>query len=94
VNAARAADIARWVTGAGLAGTAEPELLQAFCARSVAAGLPLAHVNMLIDTLDSATEAITERARVTLKQVAGFARRVSQEIQTFAVQTEEFSARL
>lgn len=51
MDAAREASIASWVTQAGLAGAAEPELLRGFCDRLVAAGLPVARVNTIIDTL-------------------------------------------
>jgi adenylate cyclase len=51
MDAAQVAGIARWVTEAGLAGAAEPELLRGFCERLAAAGLPVARVNILIDTL-------------------------------------------
>ncbi|MEJ8570218.1 adenylate/guanylate cyclase domain-containing protein [Microbaculum marinum] len=45
------ARIAAWITGAGLAGSTEPDLLRAFCAKLHAAGMPIAKANMLIDTL-------------------------------------------
>src|SRR5215208_6530583 len=48
---ASATGIGAWVTAAGLAGAAEPELLRGFCERAVAAGLPLARAVVLIDTL-------------------------------------------
>jgi adenylate cyclase len=51
MDAAQVAGIARWVTEEGLAGAAEPELLRGFCERLAAAGLPVARVNILIDTL-------------------------------------------
>ena len=47
----KAADIARWVTGAGLTGMTELELLHGFCHRLVAGGVPVARVNIVIDTL-------------------------------------------
>jgi adenylate cyclase len=48
---ASASEIGAWVTTAGLAGTAEQELLRGFCARVTAAGLPLARAMIVIDTL-------------------------------------------
>jgi adenylate cyclase len=47
----KAADIARWVTEAGLTGMTELELLHGFCHRLVAGGVPVARVNIVIDTL-------------------------------------------
>jgi adenylate cyclase len=47
----KAADIARWVTKAGLMGMTELELLHGFCDRLVAGGVPVARVNIVIDTL-------------------------------------------
>jgi adenylate cyclase len=43
--------LASWVANAGLMGTAETGLIEGFCGRAVAAGLPLARVIMFIDTL-------------------------------------------
>lgn len=40
-----------WVTEAGLEGKAEADLLQGFCERANAAGLPLARALVLVDTL-------------------------------------------
>ncbi|EIM27897.1 adenylate/guanylate cyclase domain-containing protein [Microvirga lotononidis] len=51
MEAAQAADIAKWVTEAGLSGTSELELLQGFCSRLTEAGLPVSRVNIVIDTL-------------------------------------------
>ena len=47
----KAAGIARWVTKAGLTGMTELELLHGFCDRLVAGGVPVARVNIVIDTL-------------------------------------------
>ena len=44
-------DPAAWVTQAGLAGAAELDLLRGFCERAVAAGLPIARAQVLVDTL-------------------------------------------
>jgi len=40
-----------WVIGAGLAGEAELAIVNGFCERAVAAGLPLARAHILIDAL-------------------------------------------
>ena len=45
------AELSVWLTQAGLAGTAEPDIVSGFCDRCVAAGLPLGRVHVLIDTL-------------------------------------------
>jgi adenylate cyclase len=63
MDAAQVTGIARWVTEAGLAGAAELELLDGFCGRVVAAGLPLARVNILIDTLHPVHEGRVFRWR-------------------------------
>ncbi|MEZ0168018.1 adenylate/guanylate cyclase domain-containing protein [Microvirga sp. TS319] len=47
----QASGTARWVTEAGLTGMTELELLHGFCHRLVAEGLPIARVNIVIDTL-------------------------------------------
>ena len=44
-------DIQRWLIEQGLAGLSAPELMQGFCDRCRAAGLPLSHAIMFIDTL-------------------------------------------
>lgn len=44
-------ELPAWLTQAGLAGTAETDIVNGFCERCVAAGLPLARVYVLIDTL-------------------------------------------
>ncbi|MBD2750799.1 adenylate/guanylate cyclase domain-containing protein [Microvirga sp. BT688] len=51
MDSGKAADIARWVTEAGLTGMTELELLHGFCHRLVAGGVPVARVNIVIDTL-------------------------------------------
>jgi adenylate cyclase len=45
------AEIAAWITEAGLAGQSETAALTGFCERAVAFGLPLARANVVIDTL-------------------------------------------
>jgi adenylate cyclase len=51
MNDAAFAELSAWPTQAGLAGTSEIEIVSGFCERCVAAGLPLARVLVLIDTL-------------------------------------------
>ena len=48
---AQFAEIAAWITEAGLAGQSETAALTGFCERAVACGLPLARANVVIDTL-------------------------------------------
>jgi adenylate cyclase len=63
MNDASAAEIGAWVTTAGLAGASEPDLLHGFCARMVAAGLPLARSHVIIDTLHPVYEGRVFRWR-------------------------------
>ena len=51
MNDAQFADIAGWLTQAGLAGEPETAILAGFCERCLAAGLPVARALLLIDTL-------------------------------------------
>src|SRR5262245_26977685 len=51
MNDAAFAELSEWLTQAGLAGTSEIDIVSGCCERCVAAGLPLARVLMLIDTL-------------------------------------------
>jgi adenylate cyclase len=44
-------DIAEWIVAAGLAGESETVMLDGFCRRVVAAGLPIARAGVIIDTL-------------------------------------------
>lgn len=48
---ARFAELAQWITSAGLAGQSETAMMTGFCERAVAAGLPLAGGIVIIDTL-------------------------------------------
>ena len=48
---AEIAKLATWLAKAGLEGRSETALLEGFCSRAAAGGLPLARVMMLIDTL-------------------------------------------
>src|SRR5438093_1327009 len=45
------AELAAWVTVAGLAGQTETATLEGFCERALAFGLPLARATVLVDTL-------------------------------------------
>jgi adenylate cyclase len=51
MNDAEIAALAAWITEVGLAGCAETELLDGFCARATVGGLPLAYGLLLVDTL-------------------------------------------
>jgi adenylate cyclase len=51
MNEAFFAQLSAWLVQAGLADTAETEIVSGFCDRCVAAGLPLARALVLIDTL-------------------------------------------
>src|SRR5918992_2980514 len=53
----RLLQIVAWTTDAGLRCLAEHDLLQGFCERAVAAGLPLARATLGIDTLHPELEA-------------------------------------
>jgi hypothetical protein len=46
------------------------------------------------NTVAAATEQLREQAKGTVNRIAGFARRVSQEVDLFASRTEEFAATL
>src|SRR5271169_4069467 len=47
----RFAELAQWITSAGLAGQSETAMMTGFCERAVVAGLPLASGLVIIDTL-------------------------------------------
>jgi adenylate cyclase len=51
MDAARLSELTTWVVDAGLAGKRETEILEGFCRRVVAGGLPLARGGIIIDTL-------------------------------------------
>ena len=44
-------ELSEWLVQAGLAGMAETDIMNGFCDRCVAAGLPLARTQVFIDTL-------------------------------------------
>ena len=52
-------ELARWTTEAGLAGTSETAMLDGFCHRAVAAGLPVARAMVIIDTLHRCMRAVS-----------------------------------
>src|SRR5271167_2571390 len=51
MNAVALSELTRWVTEAGLAGKSETTILEGFCRRAVAGGLPIARAGIIIDTL-------------------------------------------
>jgi adenylate cyclase len=70
---AEIAALASWVADVGLKGAAETALVQGFCDRAVAAGLPLARVIVFIDTLHPIHEGRAvrwerEKAETTLSE--------------------------
>jgi adenylate cyclase len=63
MNQVALSELAGWTTEAGLAGTSETALLDGFCRRAVAAGLPLARAMVIIDTLHPVHEGRVARWR-------------------------------
>jgi adenylate cyclase len=63
LNPANLAALRAWITDAGLAGKSETAILDAFCQRAVAGGLPLARGTLLIDTLHPVHEGRAFRWR-------------------------------
>jgi adenylate cyclase len=59
-----------WLTQAGLAGMAETEIVDGFCDRCVAAGLPLGRVHVFIDTLHPVHEGRLFRWGITATESA------------------------
>jgi adenylate cyclase len=51
VHPASVSELVGWVVEAGLAGRSETEILDGFCRRAVAGGLPIARGTIIIDTL-------------------------------------------
>ena len=51
MDGAQLAELAAWITEAGLAGHSEIETLTGFCERAVGFGLPIARAIVLADTL-------------------------------------------
>jgi adenylate cyclase len=63
MNQVALSELARWITEAGLAGKSETALLDGFCRRAVAAGLPVARAMVIIDTLHPVHEGRVARWR-------------------------------
>jgi adenylate cyclase len=63
MDATRFSELARWTTEAGLAGKSETTILDGFCHRAVAAGLPVARAIVVIDTLHPVHEGRVFRWR-------------------------------
>ncbi|HYU11539.1 MAG TPA: adenylate/guanylate cyclase domain-containing protein [Stellaceae bacterium] len=63
MDPARFSELARWTTEAGLAGKSETTILDGFCHRAVAAGLPVARAMVIIDTLHPVHEGRVFRWR-------------------------------
>jgi adenylate cyclase len=63
MDLARFSELARWTTEAGLAGKSETTILDGFCHRAVAAGLPVARAMVIIDTLHPVHEGRVFRWR-------------------------------
>jgi hypothetical protein len=70
MDSGKAADIARWVTEAGLTGMTELELLHGFCHRLVAGGVPIARVNIVIDTLHPIHEGASSAGAVMIRAIS------------------------
>src|SRR6516225_3430671 len=51
MDGASLSELRNWLTEAGLAGKTETALLDGFCRRALAAGLPIARAAIIIDTL-------------------------------------------
>ena len=51
MNESQFSELAAWITGVGLAGRSQTEMLAGFCERATAAGLPLAFGVVVVDTL-------------------------------------------
>jgi adenylate cyclase len=77
MDQAHAASLLHFVTEAGLCGLGEPELVRGFCERLGAAGVPVARVNVLIDTLHPVHEGHIFRWRsdgAGFEPVSGYGR--------------------
>lgn len=62
--------LSAWVTGAGLVGRSESELMTGFCRRIVEAGVPLARALVVLDTLHPVYEGRALRWRADLPERA------------------------
>ena len=63
MSSAALSELAAWITEAGLAGKSETALLDGFCRRAVAAGLPVERAMVIIDTLHPVHEGRVARWR-------------------------------
>src|SRR5439155_5603440 len=63
MNSAALSELAGWITEAGLAGKSETAMLDGFCRRAGAAGLPVARAMVIIDTLHPVHEGRVARWR-------------------------------
>src|SRR5437660_251673 len=63
MNPAALSELAGWITEAGLAGKSETAMLDGFCRRANAAGLPIARGTVIIDTLHPVHEGRATRWR-------------------------------
>jgi adenylate cyclase len=63
MDRAKFAELSAWLTEAGLAGKSETAMLDGFCRRAVAAGLPVARAMVIIDTLHPVHEGRVFRWR-------------------------------
>jgi adenylate cyclase len=63
LNAADLTALTAWITEAGLAGKSETVILDGFCQRAVAGGLPIARAALIIDTLHPVHEGRAFRWR-------------------------------
>src|SRR5437660_6565616 len=63
MNSAALSELAGWITEAGLAGKSETTMLDGFCRRAVAAGVPVARATVIIDTLHPVHEGRAIRWR-------------------------------
>src|SRR6266851_514727 len=63
MNPAALSELAGWIIEAGLAGKSETALLDGFCRRAIAAGLPVARATVIIDTLHPVHEGRAARWR-------------------------------
>jgi adenylate cyclase len=70
MNEASFTELSAWLTQAGLTGTSESGIVSGFCERCVAAGLPLARAQVLIDTLHPVHEGRLFRWRTSADALA------------------------
>jgi adenylate cyclase len=68
MNETAFAELADWVTRAGLVGRNESELMAGFCRRLVMAGVPLGQAVVILDTLHPVYEGRAFRWRATLPE--------------------------